>query len=71
MIPITEIYGRKASDGQINWITAIAMTAFHIGAVAALFFIDWGAIGMAVLLWWVAGCSRIAATRPTSGLNIS
>ena len=30
MIPVTEIYGRKASDGQINWITAIAMTIFHI-----------------------------------------
>ena len=47
MIPITEIYGRKASDGQINWITAIAMTAFHVGAVAAFFFIDWGAIATA------------------------
>ena len=44
MIPVTEIYGRKASDGEINWITAIAMTAFHVGAVAAFFFIDWGAI---------------------------
>ena len=55
MIPVTEIYGRKASDGQINWITAIAMTIFHIGAVAAFFFIDWGAIAMAVVLWWVAG----------------
>ena len=37
MIPVTEIYGRKASDGQINWITAIAMGAFHVGAVVALF----------------------------------
>ena len=55
MISVTEIYGRKASDGQTNWITAIAMTAFHIGAVAAFFFFDWGAIAVAVLLWWVAG----------------
>jgi fatty-acid desaturase len=55
MIPVTEIYGRKASDGQINWITAIAMTAFHAGAIAALFFINWGAIATAVVLWWVAG----------------
>jgi stearoyl-CoA desaturase (delta-9 desaturase) len=31
------------------------MTAFHIGAIAALFFIDWGAIATAVVLWWVAG----------------
>lgn len=44
MVPVTEIYGRKASNGEINWITAIAMTAFHILSVAALFFIDSGAI---------------------------
>jgi stearoyl-CoA desaturase (delta-9 desaturase) len=55
MTPVTEIYGRKASDGQTNWITAIAMTAFHVGAIAALFFINWGAIATAVVLWWVAG----------------
>ena len=55
MIPVTEIYGRKASDGKINWITAIAMTAFHILGIAALFYINWGAIATAVVLWWVAG----------------
>jgi sn-1 stearoyl-lipid 9-desaturase len=55
MIPITEIYGRKASDGQTNWVTTIAMTIFHLGAVAALFYINWGAIATAVILWWVAG----------------
>jgi stearoyl-CoA desaturase (delta-9 desaturase) len=55
MIPITEIYGRKAATGQINWITAIAMSAFHVGAVAALFYIDLGAIAMAAFLWWIAG----------------
>ena len=55
MIPVTEIYGRKASDGQTNWITAVAMTIFHLGAIAALFYINWGAIATAVILWWVAG----------------
>ena len=54
MIPVTEIYGRKAATG-INWITFIAMTAFHVGAVAAFWYIDLGAILTAVLLWWVAG----------------
>lgn len=54
MIPVTEIYGRKAAQG-INWITFIAMSAFHIGAVAAFWYIDFGAIMSAVLLWWVAG----------------
>ena len=55
MIPVTQIYGRKASDGEINWITAIAMAAFHIGSVAALFFFDWGAFATMIVLWWVAG----------------
>ena len=31
------------------------MTAFHIGAVAAFFYIDSGAILAAVILWWVSG----------------
>jgi stearoyl-CoA desaturase (delta-9 desaturase) len=52
---ITDIYGRKNSSGEINWITAIAMTVYHIGAVAAFFYIDAGAIAMMFFLWWVAG----------------
>ena len=55
MIPVTQIYGRKASNGEVNTITAIAMIAFHILAVAAFFYIDFGAIMAAVVLWWVAG----------------
>ena len=50
----TLMYGRKYQQG-VNWITAIAMTAFHIGAVAAFFFIDAGAILTAVVLYFVAG----------------
>jgi stearoyl-CoA desaturase (delta-9 desaturase) len=54
MIAVTDIYGRKAATG-LNWITFIAMTAFHIGAVAAFFYIDAGAILAAVVLWWISG----------------
>jgi sn-1 stearoyl-lipid 9-desaturase len=54
MVPVTQLYGRKASEST-NWITVIAMTAFHIGAVAAFFYIDVGAMLVAALLWWVAG----------------
>ena len=54
MAASTDIYGRKAAKG-LNWITFIAMTAFHIGAVAAFFYIDYGAILAAVILWWVSG----------------
>ena len=50
MTPVNEIYGRKASDGEINWITTVAMTIFLLGAVAALFYIDLGAIATAVAM---------------------
>ena len=50
----TLIYGRKNATG-INWITTIAMTAFHIGAVAAFWYIDTGAIITAVILCYVGG----------------
>src|SRR5918995_4200727 len=48
------MYGRKHQLG-LNWITAIAMTGFHIGAVAALFVVDYGAMLVALILYVVAG----------------
>ena len=54
MVTPTLMYGRKYQSG-INWITVIAMAAFHVGAVAAFFFIDLGAILTAVALYFVAG----------------
>jgi stearoyl-CoA desaturase (delta-9 desaturase) len=48
------MYGRKYQQG-INWITTVAMTAFHVGAVAAFFFIDRGAILTAIALYFVGG----------------
>jgi sn-1 stearoyl-lipid 9-desaturase len=48
------MYGRKHQTG-LNTITAIAMTGFHIGAVAALFYIDVGAIIVALILYYAAG----------------
>jgi stearoyl-CoA desaturase (delta-9 desaturase) len=50
----TPVFGRKYQHG-VNWITAIAMAAFHVGAVAALFHVDAGAILTAVVLWVMAG----------------
>ena len=61
MVAVTDIYGRKSAKG-LNWITFIAMTAFHIGAVAALFYIDYGAIFAAAILWWVSGSLGIGMT---------
>jgi hypothetical protein len=48
------LYGRKNQKGH-NVVTTIAMTAFHAGAVAALFFVDAGAIAVAAVLYCAAG----------------
>jgi stearoyl-CoA desaturase (delta-9 desaturase) len=45
--------GKPKQD--FNWNTAIFMTFFHLGALAALFMFTWKALGVALLLWWVAG----------------
>jgi len=50
----TTMYGRKHQRG-VNWITAVAMIAFHAGAIAAFFFIDRGAMVAALALYCVAG----------------
>ena len=52
--PIASIFGRKAASG-LNWTTFVAMTVYHIGAVAALFTIDAGAILAAAVLWGITG----------------
>ena len=54
MVPPTLMFGRKYQNG-LNWITTVAMSAFHVGAVAAFFFIDYGAIAAALALYVVAG----------------
>jgi fatty-acid desaturase len=48
------LFGRR-HQRQLNWVTASAMMAFHIGAVAAFFYIDAGAIVAALILHAVAG----------------
>jgi stearoyl-CoA desaturase (delta-9 desaturase) len=45
---------RQRDDNEVNWVTAIFMFAFHIGAVAAPFFFTWKAFLVATFLWWVA-----------------
>ena len=50
----TLMYGRKYQKGW-NWVTAIAMAAFHVGAVAAFFFVTPGAVLAAFILYFVGG----------------
>ena len=40
---------------KINWVTAVFMAIFHVGAVAALFFFSWPALAVSVFLYWLAG----------------
>lgn len=47
--------GRKAAAGQgVNWVTFIAMVAFHLGALAALFFFSWQRLAVAAVLYVLA-----------------
>jgi stearoyl-CoA desaturase (delta-9 desaturase) len=54
MVTPTLMYGRKYQKG-LNVTTAVAMSAFHVLSLAAFFFIDFGAILTAVVLYFVAG----------------
>jgi fatty-acid desaturase len=45
----------RPTGDQTNWVTAVFMGAFHIGAVAALFFFTWKAVFVAIFLWWISG----------------
>jgi stearoyl-CoA desaturase (delta-9 desaturase) len=38
----------------INWVSLIAFSAFHVGAVVALFFFSWPAFFTALFLYWVS-----------------
>jgi len=46
--------GREHQEGRVNWITAIAMSLFHVGAVAALFFFSWTNLAVAVVMYFFA-----------------
>src|SRR3984885_14757571 len=46
--------GREHQQGRINWITTIAMGAFHVGAIAALFFFSWKNLAAFVITYFFA-----------------
>ena len=39
----------------INWLVAVTLGIFHLGAIAALFFFSWTAVAVSVALYWLAG----------------
>ena len=48
------MYGRNAATGT-NWTTVIAISVFHVLAIAALFHLETGPIVTAAVLYWAAG----------------
>jgi len=46
--------GRVAQGGKFNWVTVLFIGAFHVGAVAALFFFTWTNLFVLIGLWFVA-----------------
>ena len=50
LIPSLQILKKKQKDKtEVNWVTAIFMGLFHVGAIAALFFFSWKALFVAHL----------------------
>jgi fatty-acid desaturase len=49
----TGLYSRTMKRG-INWIFAISLAGFHLGALAALFYFRWSALVVFVTLWVMA-----------------
>jgi fatty-acid desaturase len=49
----SDLYSDTVIRG-INWIFAIAIGSFHLGAVAALFYFRWSALGWFIAIWLLA-----------------
>jgi len=45
----------RTFNEPINWVTAFFMAAFHVGAIAALFFFTWKAFFVSMVLLFLAG----------------
>lgn len=52
---IQALHREPPVDNGVNWVTAIFMGLFHVGAIVALFFFTWKAFFLAAFLWWVSG----------------
>ena len=52
---LDDLEKKSAAANEINWITASFMIAFHVGAIAALFFFTWKGLFILLFLNWVSG----------------
>jgi stearoyl-CoA desaturase (delta-9 desaturase) len=46
--------GREYQQGRINWITAVVMALFHVGAIAALFCFSWKNLAVFAVMYFFA-----------------
>jgi stearoyl-CoA desaturase (delta-9 desaturase) len=46
--------GREHQQGRINWITAVVMALFHVGAIAALFCFSWKNLAVFAVMYFFA-----------------
>lgn len=46
--------GREYQEGSVNWITTIAMSIFHVLAIAAFFFFSWKNVAAAAITYFFA-----------------
>ena len=46
--------GREHQATSVNWITTIAMGAFHVGAIAAFFFFSWKNVAAFAIMYFLA-----------------
>jgi stearoyl-CoA desaturase (delta-9 desaturase) len=49
--PPLPVLGRATQDNGVTWTTAVFLTIFHIGAIAALFFFSWSALAVFVVTY--------------------
>ncbi|HVE59537.1 MAG TPA: fatty acid desaturase [Pyrinomonadaceae bacterium] len=49
----------QAKSQKIQWHTIIAVTLFHVMAVAALFTFSWTNLAVAVVFWWIANSAGV------------
>ena len=54
-IQLQDLEKAQSAKNEVNWVTAIFMALFHVGAIAALFFFTWKALLVAIFMWWVGG----------------
>ena len=52
---MTSLSKDRTFNHRVLWLTTGFIAAFHVGAIAAVFFFTWRAFLVALFFWWIAG----------------